>query len=318
MRIVIRVDVSRQIGTGHLRRMAHLMAAVFRAEPTYLIRTDTPDNVLLASLPSVVTGLGAPEDQMIEECRRARPDVLILDLLRYPAGLVARYRSALAVPVVTFHEHHDWDQHSDLAINYNTFDRFESCAGARMLAGPKYCIIGNGVRSLRRLPRTQTVLATFGGSDPSGFADQFVERVVAAMPETRFQIYEGPLSLSGWFQGNVARMANVERMVSGEAFFSAMATCGIAVTAAGNSMYELVHLGLKPLVVAHNEHQAEFARNADRIGACVFFGRGPDLDWGRLVAEVRRQRSCPTSSLVGIIDGRGAERIAARMDELLR
>ena len=318
MRIAVRVDVSRQIGTGHLRRMANLVAALPDAVPIYLIRTDTPNSPLLSGLPSFIGGSDTQEERMVEECRKARPDVIVLDLLRYPVGTVARYSSTMKVPVVTMHEYHDWDDASDLIINYNTFDRFEECDGARMLAGPRYCIIGDGVRKLRRASRTGMVLATFGGSDPSGFADSFVETVVSSLPETQFGVYDGPLSSSTWHSGPASRMGNVRRIASGDAFFSAMATCGTAVTAAGNSMYEFVYLGVKPLVIAHNEHQAEFARNAERIGACDYIGRHPHIDWARLTAKISDQKSNRGVSPVDLIDGRGAERIACRIEGLCR
>lgn len=318
MRVVVRVDVSHRIGTGHLRRMVHLVDVLLGAKPIYLIRTDTPDNSLLTALPSFLSGLETHEDRMVEECRRAKPDVVVLDLLRYPEGTVARYRSAVTVPVVTFHEYQDWDGASDIAVNYNTFDRFEEWAGDRMLAGPRYCIIGEKVRSLRRVPRNRTVLVTFGGSDPSSFADSFVENVATSMPGTQFEIYEGPLASSRWHNTMPRTTDNVRRIVSGDAFFLAMASCGTAVTAAGNSMYEFVHLGLRPLVVAHNEHQAEFARNAARIGACEYMGRHPDVDWAGLAAGILRQQSRPAVSPAGLIDGRGAERIAERIEGLCR
>ena len=318
MRVAVRVDVSRQIGTGHLRRMANLIAALPSAEPIYLIRTDTPDNALLAELPAFIAGSETHEDRMVLECRKARPDLLVLDLLRYPVGSVARYRSTVKVPVVTLHEHHDWDDSSDLIINYNTFDRFEDYEGATMLAGPRYCIIGDGIRNLRRAPRTRTVLATFGGSDPSGFADSMVENVAPLLLETQFEVYDGPLSSSRWHVGASGGRDNVRRIASGEEFFSAMAKCGTAVTAAGNSMYEFIYLGLKPLVVAHNEHQAEFARNAERIGACEYMGRHPHIDWERLTAEISRQNSARSGSPADLIDGRGAERIADRLEGLCR
>jgi spore coat polysaccharide biosynthesis predicted glycosyltransferase SpsG len=318
MRIAVRVDVSRQIGTGHLRRMANLVAALPDAVPIYLIRTDTPNSPLLAGLPSFIAGSATQEERMVEECRKESPDVIVLDLLRYSVGTVAQYRSTVKVPVVTLHEYHDWGDASDLIVNYNTFDNFEECNGAKMLAGPRYCIIGDGVRTLRRALRTRTVLATFGGSDPSGFADSFVETVVSSLPDIQFEIYDGPLSSSRWHSGPAIRRGNVRRIVSGEAFFSAMATCGTAVTAAGNSMYEFVHLGIKPLVVAHNDHQAEFARNAERIGACEYMGRHPHIDWARLTAVISRQNLGRGFYPVSLIDGRGAERIARRIERLCR
>ena len=318
MRVAVRFDVSRQIGTGHLRRMLHLIAALPDAEPIYLIRTDTPDNALVVGLPSFITGLDTQEDRMVAECRKIRPDVIILDLLRYPVGTVARYRSAANIPLVTFHEYEDWDGSSDLIINYNTFDRFEEFDGATMLAGPQYCIIGDGVRALRRAPQTRTVLATFGGSDPSGFADSFVETVVPALPETRFEVYEGPLSSSRWHRDAAGIRDNVRRISSADAFFSAMAKCEIAVTAAGNSMYEFVYLGVKPVVVAHNQHQAGFARNAERIGACDYMGCHPRIDWTNLKAKIASQNSAHSGSPAGLIDGRGAHRVAARIGALLR
>jgi spore coat polysaccharide biosynthesis predicted glycosyltransferase SpsG len=83
-------------------------------------------------------------------------------------------------------------------------------------------------------------------------------------------------------------------------------------------MYEFVYLGVKPLVVAHNEHQAEFARNAERIGACDYIGRHPHIDWARLTAKISDQKANRGVSPVDLIDGRGAERIARRIEGLCR
>jgi spore coat polysaccharide biosynthesis predicted glycosyltransferase SpsG len=318
MRVAVRLDVTRQIGTGHLRRMMHLMAALPSAEPIYLIRTDVPDNPLLLGLTSFIAGSDTHENRMVEECRKATPNVIILDLLRYPVGTVALYRSAAKVPVVTFHEYKDWDCSSDLIINYNTFDRFEKYKSDKILAGPQYCIVGDEVRTLRRVPRNRTVLATFGGSDPSGFADSFVEKVALTSPETQFEVYEGPLSSSRWHLDTACISDNVRRISSAEAFFSSMATCDTAVTAAGNSMYEFVYLGLKPLVAAHNGHQEEFARNAERIGVCNYMGRHPHIDWARLKDEIASRNFAHGSTLAALIDGRGAERIAVRIQGLCR
>ena len=95
-----------------------------------------------------------------------------------------------------------------------------------------------------------------------------------------------------------------------------MSGCRLMVTAAGNSLYEASYLGLVPLVVAHNAHQDEFARNMVKAGACFYFGSHPDVRWSELSDHIGRHYHLPSTPASQWIDGLGLDRLVTRIKDL--
>jgi hypothetical protein len=81
-------------------------------------------------------------------------------------------------------------------------------------------------------------------------------------------------------------------------------------------MYELMYLGLQPLVIAHNAHQANFASTAAAKGACRYFGVGDGVDWPGLARAIQGLYRAPPVAGARLIDGGGVERLAGRIMEL--
>ena len=166
-----------------------------------------------------------------------------------------------------------------------------------------------------RATTTAGVLVTFGGSDPSGFTAAFLEQVASRLPEIPFVVHTGPFS-----EGSLHRFqrlgANIRPPGSGESLFNLLASCRMVVTAGGNVMYEAMYMGVIPLVVAHNLHQAEFASNAARLGACRYFGAHPEVDWSALVQDLHSNYDVPPKPRGLLVDGLGTKRLAERIARL--
>jgi spore coat polysaccharide biosynthesis predicted glycosyltransferase SpsG len=295
--------------------MGHLFELMPGAKVTFAVKTDDLDNPLFAGQSVRFLASDGGLDALCATCNDADADLLVLDFLKYPPGLVERARDESGRKVLTFHEYADWDGASDLAVNYNTFDGFEAAGSARVLAGPRYCILNRALLSGVRRPDPTGVLAAFGGSDPSAFSATFVERVATRLPNIAFTIHKGPFAVP--VSAARQRPSNVRWTGLEDSFFDLLLSARVGVSAAGNSMYEMMYLGLTPLVLAHNEHQAEFARNAARLGACVYCGEHPDVDWEQLAERVQAQHEAPPEPPQRLVDGLGAQRIVERLAALV-
>jgi spore coat polysaccharide biosynthesis predicted glycosyltransferase SpsG len=217
----------------------------------------------------------------------------------------------LTCRIASFHEYQDWDSSPDLVVNYNTFDGFSEVSAPHILAGPTYCILNPAILSQVGSATSEEVLVNFGGADPSRFSESFIEQVAPYVPSIPFVLHLGPLS----HKSLTDLPANVRLSHPSESFFKLMASCRAAVTAAGNSMYELICLEKPALVVAHNPHQAEFAATAARMGAVHYFGSAPKVNWVALASSLLE---CPAPPRLKppLIDGLGLNRIVARINQL--
>jgi spore coat polysaccharide biosynthesis predicted glycosyltransferase SpsG len=316
MKVVVRLDISAHLGTGHWRRMSNLVAAIPGAEAVFVVRTDHRDSSLFIGNRVHFLAASDGEEMLVSVCAAEAPQLLLLDLLKYPPGFVRWLKNVTGRRVVTFHEYTDWDDASDLAVNYNTFEGFERSDSPSLLAGPNYCLINGDILNITRAAKTTGVLTTFGGSDPSGFTTTFIERVATHLPHLPFVIHQGPFAATTRPNARSAKLSNVHLTEPGDALFRLMATSRLAVTAGGNSMYELMYLGFVPAVVAHNDHQAEFARNAARLGACYFFRSHPTVDWEALGSLIEQQYANPPQPSHRLIDGLGTQRLVKQLMKL--
>ncbi len=318
MKLVVRLDVSTQLGTGHWRRMGNLVGALPGAQAVFALRTDQRGNPLFSgSAMRFLDEVGLDEGQALRKiCEEERADLLLLDLLRYPPGLVEHLRQATRRKIVSFHEYSDWGEASDLAVNYNTFDGFEAATARNLLAGPKYCILSRELLNTERHATTSGVLVMFGGSDPSGFTETFLERVADRLPHIPFMVHVGPFfarercALAGQAPGHIHFTGPAD------SFFDLLSSCRLVATAGGNSMYEAIYCRLVPLVLAHNAHQAEFARNAARLGACYHLGTHPDVNWEAVRAAIERDYQHPPSVAAPLVDGLGVQRLVQHLLQL--
>jgi UDP-2,4-diacetamido-2,4,6-trideoxy-beta-L-altropyranose hydrolase len=312
MKVLVRVDVSRQVGTGHWRRMSNLLEALKPAEAVFAVCSDDPWNALFVGSSVRFVKAGNDVELVSAICASERIDLLLVDLLHYPVGYLAGLKARLACKMVSFHEYHDSDGIADLSVNYNTFDGYESAGGPSFLAGPAYCILNQELLRTTRVAEPAGVLVSFGGSDPSGLTQTFLDEVASRLPELPFTVHTGPFC-EGLLRPLPRSGANLRSPGSDESMFLLLASRRLVVTAGGNGMYEAMYMGIVPLVVAHNSHQAEFARNAARLGACQYFGVHPEVDWSGLAQALRAEYDAPPKPRCRLIDGQGTQRLAERL-----
>ena len=281
--IEIAVDGGAGLGFGHISRSKTLAAALrdagahVRFEP----RSDTA------------------RDALIEEPgAHGEADVLVLDLPYADDAVICSARAA-GRPVAVLD--HVGEAEADLAIR--TDPRRLPMAAKRCAYGLAYAMIR---REILRQPIRDDghVLVCIGGSDLGDLGVDAAHMLAEA--GIRVVLVRGPLagSLAGAPKG-------VEIRVSPPDLPALMAGCRFAVTNAGTTALECMALGKPVHVLAQTE--------AERATAERFLADGIILGLGLETLAAPEPESAARVAAAGRaqVDGRGADRVAALVLELL-
>jgi UDP-2,4-diacetamido-2,4,6-trideoxy-beta-L-altropyranose hydrolase len=206
MRIALRTDASRRIGTGHLRRCQSLAAALRNegAQVSFLCRAhdeisriageDGEAVLWLPAAPGYTPGPGDPAhadwaecgwerdaDQTIAALRHLRPDWVLVDHYAFDARWHERVGSALACRIAVIDDLADrplacalvidQNMHPDHAAKYAPVLRTR----ARILGGPRYALLAPRYRTAPRYRfrrRVASVGIFMGGGDPLDFTSR--------------------------------------------------------------------------------------------------------------------------------------------------
>jgi spore coat polysaccharide biosynthesis predicted glycosyltransferase SpsG len=320
MTVVIRLDVTPAIGTGHLRRMAVIARELTFCSVHFVVFTDQPEIDLLSEFDVTLLKAGDDPDELESILRELEPAAIIFDLLRYKQGHFQRIREIFpTLKMVAFHEYQDFQPETDLAVNFNLVDiRSGQQQPQKLLSSPDYCIIDDRIRTLEMDENADSVFCFFGGSDPSGFLSKFINEYERRRCKFRGVVHYGALAPYYKEMEACTLPGGLCRSSEAGGFFRALSGSKGALVAAGNIMYEFIYLGIKPLVLAHNEHQSTFAANAADMGLCNYFGQGTAIDWDFVFALLTDDcRSFAADRNETNIDGMGAKRLASELFELV-
>ena len=154
------------------------------------------------------------------------------------------------------------------------------------------------------------VLVTLGASPAAGWAPELASEIAARQPAVEVQVAIGP-----W--ADVPVIDHVEIVDAPDGLAEVLAAADLVVTGGGVTMLEACVLGRPTIVlpIAPNQQRAVDALGG--LGAVVVAGAETVVDAvGRLIDD-DAERAALGSRARAAIDGRGAERAAAAIVELL-
>lgn len=227
-------------------------------------------------------------------------------------------------------------QVAHLILNQNIWARPGSypdvSPSTHLLLGTEYALLREEfLETKREQTRSQPlvadrVLVTFGGGDEENVTGRVARWLAESDISARFVLLVGPdyphlPVLRKWVEPRSARftIAHAPRNVA-----ALMAETDVAISGAGSTCWELCFMGVPSLVIILADNQA---RIADGLGAA---GIADNLGWfttltperlkGRLktlLADPRRREAMSKAGRA-IIDGRGAQRVASAMVEMMQ
>lgn len=265
------------IGMGHVFRALMLAHEISDHKITFLCTRDSElavkniaardyrtyiqqtDDLASGLAPGLAPGLA-------HDVLRLAPDLVVNDILDTDAEYMLRLKAA-GVRTVNFEDEGPGAAHADLVVNALYEEKHED---PRLLYGHRYfCLRDEFIAGERNpfRPQPQRVLVTFGGTDHSDFTRRTLDIIEPLCRERgiAISIVAGP-----GYAHREAMQAHVEALNSPLVEFThatnvmsrKMEGADIAICSAGRTVYELAHMRVPAIVMAHHEREARhtFAR----------------------------------------------------------
>ena len=338
--LVIRVDASVAMGTGHVMRCLALAQAWQDSGGRAVFAvTEIPPAIrqkLLAESFEVVpvsSTPGKPEDtiQTIALGRKQRCEWIVVDGYQFGAGYQLALKRAGFKVLFLDDYGHAGRYSADLVLNQNAGASAELYGNrdpqTRLLLGPRYCLLRREFAAWRGWRREITaagrkVLVTIGGSDPGNLTGLVVEAlralhdieatVVVGGSNPHFgDLEQATWQFGGWLQlrQNASNMSEL------------MAWADLAVAGAGTTCWEACLLRLPMVLIDIADNQKPIARSLHALGAAIHLGAAGDVTEEEIGEQVLSLLASETERAVlsercgKLVDGRGTERA---IDELTR
>ena len=209
------------------------------------------------------------DEPLWETVLRQKPDLVINDILNTDEAYIRNLKD-YGAPVVNFEDEGPGAALADLVVNALYEDKTKD---PRILNGSRYfCLRDEFVQARRNpfRPKPKRILITFGGTDDSDFTRQTVEALLPLCRERHItlSVVAGP----GYAhkEALLDRLTELKNLSGPEVTYThatnvmsgIMEGCDLAVCSAGRTVYELAHMCIPSVVMAHHsrEDMHTFAR----------------------------------------------------------
>lgn len=326
---VIRANSGIGVGLGHLRRCMEL-AKVLRENNWKVFFIEPPDSEALDLLCREGFETIITSDEAHAICQSAEgANLLLVDHYDINISVIA-YCDCRTWKLAVFEDIGNRSLPVDIAINGSPSAKnidFFSSGVKNAFAGTEYQIIRDDLRRLNRkinIENPKNILVTIGAGDPycllGGMIALFENYVCSVRHEVKFDIVVGPQVKEAYESGNEAITVHV----SPDNMAELISNSDLAVSASGQTLMELLFAGVPTVALCLTENQLENIEALEYEKCVISAGRIDVGDWqSRLIdlldllindVVLRRRLSKSARSM---IDGKGAERIAAKIQELV-
>lgn len=341
--ILFRVDGNSQIGLGHVMRCRSIADAFVEIgeDCAFILADDSVEAIVKSrGFRSFVmnTRFNCMEVELTEVqwlIGRLRPRYIVVDSY-FVTGKYLRFLGALG-KVAYLDDLAAFAYPVDVLINYNVYAMDVDYAKIYREGGVKLprCILGTEYVPLRKefrdilvpAPRknVRDILVSTGGADTVHLAVRLV-RFLARRPEyvkrLKFHIVLG--AMNGDKNEIVTLASGMENIVPHlmvQDMKSLMRLCGLAVSAAGSTLYELCACGVPTVTYVMADNQMLGAKAFEKRGAMVSFGdiRGRAnveceiIQTVLKVAKDLEKRQCISKMMQDMVDGYGAKCLAGEL-----
>jgi len=336
--LLIRVDASLKMGTGHVMRCIALAQTwqIAGGRATFVMAESTPGiQARLAQescgVLSILCAAGSEDDvlQTITLARGRQVEWVVVDGYQFGGDYSSELKAAGFKVLFLDDYGHAPHYSADLVLNQNaqsdegTYSAREPYT--RLLLGPDYCLLRrefSGWRGWRReiAPVGHKVLVTMGGSDP----DNVTEIVIAALQ--RLPNVEATVVVGGsnpHFDA-LKRLASqggqrLRLLQSVDNMPELMAWADVAVSGAGSTCWEMCLLKLPMLLIDLADNQKPIAGALNELGGAIHLGAGEHVTADEIAKRVKSllasaaERTALSERCGRLVDGRGTERVLGEL-----
>jgi UDP-2,4-diacetamido-2,4,6-trideoxy-beta-L-altropyranose hydrolase len=334
------VDASNEIGMGHLMEsisLAESLKKMTKCEIVFLTRYFRPSlDILEQHGYRTVVIRGKSEEteiaQIIQTIKKTKMKVLIVDLLNKKNGYFQKLKGLVKVLVVIL----DDDKHrkvpADIVVNFNIVQNkkfYQNLGSAETIycIGPEYMPMPDYMhyewKKNKIIPKKcKMIFVNQGGSDPFGLTAKIIRSleilnlgqkiVVVVGPAVSPRLKKELLSLKPHLKNYYVFKWRPNQ----EEMHQIMKESDLAITAAGNTLYELSVFGVPSIVICHHKKHNAVAKKFAQRNAIINLGIGKNISNQTIANSVKKllsdheKRVMLSNNAKKITDGKGSERVS--------
>ena len=333
MRVYIVTEGGKDIGFGHIARCRALYAAFTKKdiEPLFIINADSSVTSLLKGTDYIILDWQKKKNELFDIIKYA--DIGILDSYLAPLPFYERFEKSVKLPLY-IDDYVRLDYPRGIILNPSIFGDeidYKREDALPVLKGPDYVLLREefwDVPPKRTREHVKNILITFGGDDMRSLTLKVLDFLDKNFSEfTKFVI------VSKGFKDQDIRIlkneygekSNVRLIISpsGEMIRDAMLNADIAISAGGQTTYELARIGLPPIIIGVADNQRKNIEGWIKRGFIRYAGWWNDQNLlDRLNSEIEilqdfELRSKMSKVGISLIDGKGALRVVDKLLSLV-
>lgn len=245
------------------------------------------------------------------------PDVFILDILNLNPPYIHELKKRKILTVTIFDFTTKSKIHSDIIVNPNTNVVGYKAEEALCLTGASYVILRDcfrkNVKKVKK--RCESFLITMGGSDPRNYTLKTIKALENFNANINIVIgpaFEHQTELNKILSA-LSKKIIINNDLKNEEICRLMLKSDIAISTAGNTMYELACLGVPNIVFCNHRKHMNIAEAFEKKNVIINLGINPPIKriqetTKKLVKDFKRRRRMNISGRT-LVDGKGSERI---------
>lgn len=295
--LLIRADGSKNIGMGHLNRcylLAIFLKKNYNLSALFVSKDDPASKLFLANKRESIDTIFIKSDVSIERetqfikniIYERKIKLLILDLL--DVEISSKYLSMLininARICVISDDSYYHEFPVELVINGNPLQisKNYSKSKGRYLIGPKYFIMDEIYSIIpKKENKKSNVLVTIGGSDHNNLLFSILKPLILSNDVEKIIVIAS--KATGYSEELVNLSQNQDSAKDIKVHFDVESlsefwqTCGLAITAGGNTLFERIASGVPGATICQLERQMEIANSFEKLQVNINLGFGPVL-----------------------------------------
>jgi spore coat polysaccharide biosynthesis predicted glycosyltransferase SpsG len=222
----------------------------------------------------------------------------------------------------------------DVVVNFSIiqnkdFYKNNPNEGTTYLVGPKYVPIPEAMHEMwkneKAIGGCRNIFLNQGGSDPFGLTTKIIKSLERLNLKVRITVMVGQAVLEEqkrelrMMESKLKNNYRFEWGVSPESIYDIMDESDMAITAAGNTLYELAVFGVPSIVICHHEMHNKVASKFAEKNAVINMGVGGDLkekEISQMVEKVinsKGRRLELSRNIKKVTDGLGSKRVAEKL-----
>lgn len=338
--ILVRTDADNSIGMGHLSRCLTLSRALHSNGARTIFVMRSPSTVVREKVAAVNAVLRPiPADIDLEEDlnlllgikRELGASGIIMDGYQFSQTYVNNLANNSCS--LCFDELAEYSYNNALVLNQNIHAHvmdYKVSSSTLLLLGARYAVLRPEFAASRKSqrqhpPQAKRLLISFGGSDPHGLSSWALESLVECQARFAIKVILGGESAQSDIVAKLAQAGphEVDVLHNVSDMASLMNWADLALSASGtNTTLEMSCVGLPMVLIIQAENQRLIGEEMGRQALAVQLGFWDQVTSDQVCQEVsflafdQERRQSMSLSLMALVDGQGADRVARRLLEV--